>query len=484
MAIVSLPNSAATNLRQLANAPTTAPSGSVEFTINPQDKTVMSASIITLNGVKADVSTDKVALVGGMKPNADGKYVYDESDSKNFTAAIAFSAVAHVVDLTQQTWGEKITWATGREKLTVTPDAGEDFNAYYSRQKGGTFYFHGTDPVTKEVIYSGRSGEVTGHEGGHAILDAKRPNYLGGWAPDPGAFHESFGDCLALAVALQDPRTIELVAQQTGGDLSKQNSAAALGEELGVAINHKVGHDATGGPYTRNAINTFTWQDPNSLPNSAPPDQLSREVHSLSRLWTGAMYDITKTIVAENMAAGQDAKTALENGGKELHKMLGRLLKPGQAPDGSFKFKDMAKALVKSENELNGGKHSDLIKKVMDERKILANTPGFDQDTDVPIGTRELSVELKGSKFGIFEGARVATVLSGEGSRSFSEETAEREELSNDIARLIDNGDILMTEPNQDPSKLNLIKADGEPYRGVVRWVDMQPVIEPTYIAG
>lgn len=437
---------------------------------------MLTAGTTTVARLAGGVSTDKVSLSARLEPNAEGNYVYAEQDDR-FTAACAFASVGNAVAATEDSWGESIQWATHREKLAVIPDAGQDLNAYYMRARGGVFFFHDTDRLTGEKVYSGRSSEVTSHEAFHAILDGKRPEYLGSWNPDPNAFHESMGDIGALALALQDERVLDLVARQTGGDLSKPNAAAALGEELGLAINHKAGHNATGGAWTRNAINQFTWVDPDTLPGEAPHDQLSSESHSLSRLWTGAIYEVLTGIVNDNLAQGQEVKAALRAGGEELLKMQGRLLQPGMAPDGSFRFAEMARALIQSEDKLNGGKYSALIGQVMDRRQILPQGAGLlAQELS---GKHPVAVTLQGDQFGPFAGMEVRHQVSGE-RRGLLEE----EQLSKDLARLIAHGEILMTSPTQDPSQLNLIKADGEPYRGVVRWSEGKPMIEPTYVIG
>lgn len=455
----------------------------VEMSVNPQDQFVMPASTTAVAGFFDDVSTNKVQLRGELKPNDQGGFIYPESDAR-FTTSTAFASVANAVSFTEEVWGRPVKWATGKPKLNVTPDAGEDLNAYYDRGGKGLFFFHKEDPVTHQMVFSGRSGEVTGHEAFHAILDAERPAYLGAWAPDVGAFHESMGDIGALSLALQNPKVLDKVLQESDGDLRKQNCVAALGEELGMAINHVSGKDATGGPWTRNAINSFTWSDPAKLPASAPPGQLSREVHSLSRLWTGATYDILVGITEELRGQGLDARTALQQGGLEILKMQGRLLSPGMAPDGSFKFRDMAKALLQSENELNGGKHSALISKVMQERKILEPSRGFEAEEPL-VGSRPVSTELTGDRFGVFAGCRVGTIISGQSlGRAFDGADPAVEELQNHMALLIEAGEILSTVPGQNPQGRDLIKEDGEPYRGVVRWTDGVPSIEPTFIIG
>lgn len=414
------------------------------------------------------VPTHRVSLAAKLEPNPDGTYVYPENDDR-FTAAAAYASVANAVAVTEACWGETFQWNTHRDKLAVIPDAGKDLNAYYERVRGGVLFFHDTDKVTGETVYTGRSGEIATHETFHAILDAKRPEYLGSWDPDPNAFHESMGDIGAICMALRDERTLDLVVQQTGGDLSKPNAVAALGEQLGLALNHRAGHNATGGAWTRNAINSFTWIDPDTLPSEAPHTELSSESHSLSRLWTGASYDILTGIVNHNLSNGQDPKTALRNGGEELLKMQGRLLQ--EAPEASFRFADMARALLKSEDLHNQGQYSALIAEIMDRRQILPKQAEL-FETDLS-ESRKVTITLKE---GPFAGMQVSHRVSGHSREN------DEERLAQTMARLIAKGDILMTMPNQEPT--SLIKPDGEPYRGVVRWQHGQPSIEPSYVIG
>jgi hypothetical protein len=48
----------------------------------------------------------------------------------------------------------------------------------------------------------------------------------------------------------------------------------------------------------RNAWNNFKYTDPNTLPPYAPAKQLCAEVHSFSRVFTGAMYEILSGMLA------------------------------------------------------------------------------------------------------------------------------------------------------------------------------------------
>jgi hypothetical protein len=54
--------------------------------------------------------------------------------------------------------------------MHVTLDAGEDLNAFYSRDDDGLFFFHQT--VRNRTVFSSDSPDVVCHELGHAILDA------------------------------------------------------------------------------------------------------------------------------------------------------------------------------------------------------------------------------------------------------------------------------------------------------------------------
>jgi hypothetical protein len=447
-----------------------APPADLEFSYNPQDSFVLPAGTTLLSGVSVgkSVSSEKVRLKGGLAAQ-DGKFVYTPEDRRHY-AANAFAAVHKAVAVFQQAYGSPIQWATGRPQLEVTADAGEQLNAYYSRWEGGLFFFHSQDAQTQEKVYSAGSGEVVAHEAGHALLDAIRPGYFEAWSPDAGAFHESFGDLLALLISLKEDRVLDRVSEQTGGDLSRPNLAAALGEQLGRAINHSAGQNVTGGDYTRNAINRLVWQDPATLPDSAPPEQLSSEVHNFSRLWTGAFYDVLTGICHEKQAQGMDPRSAIAATADEGLAMLARQMKA--SPEGNFTYRDMAHALLKSEAEGNGGKYSALIGRAFAARQILPEDLGLLPPAPLPEGHHQLQHTLQGPQFGPLQGAEVSTVVSGWEGRSLLESDQERLRLDHDIARLWRNGDILMTEPNQVVSPQQLFKPDGEPYIGVVRWQD------------
>ncbi|NDD30441.1 MAG: hypothetical protein EB084_19460 [Proteobacteria bacterium] len=466
----------------------------VDFSYNAQDVMVMPSKAENIKGVSGGKrpQTDKVVLASDLTP-VNGKYVYGDGDQANNAAAISFAAAAKTVAAFEKALGQPIEWAFGDQRLSVTPDEGENFNAYYSRWSGGVHFFHGTDNVIGATMMSGASGEVVSHECGHAMLDALRPGYLSTWSADPGGFHESFGDQLGMLMAFQDERTLQRVAVQTGGDLRKPNILAATGEQLGIGINDFKGTNRTGGDWVRNANNTFTWVDPSTLPGSAPSDQLSSEVHSYSRLWTGAFYDVVCAVQASNMAKGMAPVDALRATGAEMLSQVANLMKT--APQGDFTYRDMANAWIAADQQFNNGARADLIRDVMTKRLILsAGEPAPAPATPAPPSpsgeglskavdqspTRTVAFELKGDRFGMFEGARVETVVDRDGSLSKDAETINR--TKSNIERLIKDGRIRYNDPGYQMKTSDWFDSKGQPYIGAVRWENGQMLIERSKI--
>lgn len=170
--------------------------------------------------------------------------------------------------------------------LPVGLDEGVDLNAYYDRSE--LAFFH--DSVGGKTIYSAESPDVVCHELGHACLDAHCPALWNAHYIEVGSFHESFGDMSAILSALQLPSV--RAAALAGVKGRKSSVLSRCAEQLGWAIGTKFGPTAVDPGCLRNAFNKFTYIDPNTLPNSAPATALCAEVHSFSRVFTGAFYDI------------------------------------------------------------------------------------------------------------------------------------------------------------------------------------------------
>jgi len=175
-------------------------------------------------------------------------------------------------------------WQPG-PTLPVSLDKGVDLNAYYDRSE--LAFFH--EVVAGKTIYSGESPDVVCHEMGHACLDAHRPALFDAPFVEAGAFHEAFGDMSAILSALQLPSVREAALAGVKG--YKASPLSRCAEQLGWAL-RQVAPTAVDADCLRNAWNKFTYVDPQTLPDDAPAGKLSAEVHSFSRLFTGAFYEI------------------------------------------------------------------------------------------------------------------------------------------------------------------------------------------------
>ena len=173
-----------------------------------------------------------------------------------------------------------------RKQLDLYPNFGQDLNAYYDRGSISFFEF----PVMGRTIYSGASTDVVSHETGHAILDALRPDLWDVSMVEVQAFHEGFGDCIALMTALSD-RDTRLAILQNDPTLSNANFVEATAEELSAAIGTEISsnHNAA---EPRRALNTFRWAFPQSLPMNGKPGVLINEIYSFGQLTSGCYYDV------------------------------------------------------------------------------------------------------------------------------------------------------------------------------------------------
>jgi hypothetical protein len=208
-------------------------------------------------------------------------------------------------------WSSRVPggkWQPGAT-LPVLLDEGVDLNAYYDRK--ALNFFHGPSP--SGVVYSGESPDVLCHEMGHAILDAVKPGLWDAASHEIPAFHESFGDMSAILSGLQQPALRLEVLNETGGQLYRNSRLSRLAEQLGAAI--RAQHpDAVERDCLRNAVNSFSYHDPLTLPSSAPASQLSSEPHSFSRVFTAAFFEALGgmlAIAAKNPSAPTEQELLL-----------------------------------------------------------------------------------------------------------------------------------------------------------------------------
>lgn len=253
------------------------------------------------------------------------------------------------------------------QTLYVQPRAGKQLNAFYDRQ--ALRFFYAMDPITRNMVYAVNSSDVVLHELGHALLDALRPDLFNVQAYEIWGFHEAFGDINAIINAMQHDEFIELVLNETGGNIAQSNTLTKLAEEMGQAIFNltggRGGHTAGA---LRNAVNNFTYVEPEKLPRSGMDNTLSSEPHSFSRVFLGAWYDCLVGIYTEQRKVCQDAKTALINARDILTSYTFNAIPNAPA---TIRFYDAFAKAILVQDKLNNYLYNQVINDAFIKRGIL-----------------------------------------------------------------------------------------------------------------
>jgi hypothetical protein len=299
---------------------------------------------------------------------AEGQFNFDERD---FVFWQSREAALAALEAWESYAGNLAKWANrsanpSRIDISLTfqdPDmvGPTRLNAFYDGQGVRFFDFdNGT-----QTIFSGASTDTVSHEVGHALLDSQRSELFGSVLPEVGAFHEAFGDIVALLTALSDqPTRIKLL--QLTPDLSKPNFVEANSEFLSGAIRKQFGNVNPSKP--RRALNDFQWQLPNTLPAGSfndPPEKLSRESHNFSRVFSGAFYDTLRGIFT---AGGAGDEAALLSAAQTCGKLLVEAVR--LTPETARYFQAVGRAMVKVDDQLNDGKNREVIGKAFADHSI------------------------------------------------------------------------------------------------------------------
>jgi hypothetical protein len=235
--------------------------------------------------------------------------------------------------------------AVNSKRLKLVQDGGDDLNAFYDREH--LAFFHHT--TGSHTTFSGASTDVVAHEAGHAFLDVLRPELFVSNITEQGAFHEAFGDCIAILVAMFDEKTRKALLA-VSPNLGAANFVEATAEDLSDGVRRALGisHPAA---KPRRALNTFQFQLPTTLPTSGPPDVLTSEIHSFGRIFSGCFYDTIRNIF--NAAPGAKNQAALLKAAKTAGKLL--VKGAAQAPLSVRFFQSVGRAMVLADDATNGG---------------------------------------------------------------------------------------------------------------------------------
>jgi hypothetical protein len=258
-------------------------------------------------------------------------------------------------------------WQGRRKSLPVALDVGEDLNANYDRQQLN--FYHYDFPSRR--VFSAASPDVTCHEQGHALLDALRPDFWGAPYLEIAAFHEAWGDCMAMLVAFADPAQCKAALAE---GLDNDNLVSNLAEDLASAI-CELGHpEAVDGapprPALRKALNAFRYTDPQGLPGYGPARELQSEPHSFSRVFSGCFYDVIR-----NLFASAGAKTVKRL--QEAAHLAGELLVAAAetTPLVPWFFPAVAERFLQADAQLHEGLHAAEIRAAFGRHGLFLGAP-------------------------------------------------------------------------------------------------------------
>jgi hypothetical protein len=278
------------------------------------------------NHVFAGPSDSRIRIEGlpQVVPNTFGDLIATPGTDA-FDAIHTFAVVRQTLTMYQRARGGAVLpwqWNTAGnvDPLHVFPHAGVTMNAFYDRSaKALKFFFFTTDaPPPSHTVFTCRSLDIVAHETGHAVLDALQPGWLAANnPPQTGGLHESFGDLTAIFLALSQHDQVEAIIAQTKSNLHDKTFLADLAEQFGLALGRPNG--------LRNADNDFKLS------------QVGNEVHAISQVFTGAIYDILADIFAfELRTATRDDATTLYDVGQYMLSLVLRALIAAPAAGATF----------------------------------------------------------------------------------------------------------------------------------------------------
>ncbi len=290
--------------------------------------------------------------------NVNGDFIFPTFSSES-DCVHTYSVVAMALRMWQQSRaGQAIPWAwnTGgnTQRIMVKPRAFSGANAFYSRNGRELSFGFFTPQGSTSQVFTCRSLDITAHEAGHAILDGLKPGWLGiGNVPQTGAMHEAFGDLTAIFLALAQFDQVEAFVALSKGNLHDANFLAAVAEEFGAALGRPAG--------LRNADNDLKLS------------QVGNQVHSLSQVFTGAIYDILADIfVHERIKQGgkKDLSQILFEVAQHLRALvLSAIL---AAPASGATFADVANQMIlKSKAQVDPVIYRTFIKNRFTVREVV-----------------------------------------------------------------------------------------------------------------
>ncbi|MFC5458331.1 hypothetical protein [Massilia niabensis] len=312
--------------------------------------------------------------ISPVEPNAFGDFV-TMPDTPQFDAVHTFAVVRQTLTMYQRSlsssgsemplpwqWNSSIDTAPLQIFPYGLPNV---MNAFYSRTQNCLKFGDFVPSGQTERVFTCRSFDIVAHETGHAVLDGLKPHWLLADAPpQTGGLHEAFGDLTAIFLALSQLDQCEAVVAQTKARLHDKTFLADIAEQFGLALGGTTG--------LRNADNDLTLS------------QAGTQVHAISQVFTGAVYDILADLFAlERNPALEDDAAVLHRVAAWLRGLVLRALVA--APDIAATYADVANEMLRL--AIEDGKpasYGDAIRHQFTIREVVAE-PDYSGEAPAPV---------------------------------------------------------------------------------------------------
>jgi hypothetical protein len=319
----------------------------------------------------------KDPTIPAVEPNAFGDFV-TMPDTPQFDAVHTFAVVRQTLTMYQRAlsaagssmplpwqWNSSVDTAPLQVFPYGLPNV---MNAFYSRNQACLKFGDFVPSGESARMYTCRSFDIVSHETGHAVLDGLKPHWLeADNPPQTGGLHEAFGDLTAIFLALSQLDQCEAVVAQTKAHLHDKTFLADIAEQFGLALGSTNG--------LRNADNDLTLSEAGT------------EVHAISQVFTGAIYDILADIFAfERKPELEDCACVLHEVSAWLRGLLLRALIA--APDLAATYADVANEMLRiCQEDGKPAEYAGFIRDRFAQREVLAVPPSI-MGEEHPVGLR------------------------------------------------------------------------------------------------
>ena len=301
-----------------------------------------------------DSLVEIVGLSDVVRGNKHGDFIFDETEGYEQLDAIhTFTVVRQIMMIYQRAlWRigkeKPLSWQWGPEKpIKININAGIDVGSAYSRSEQGIKFFQAKS--NGKILHTNRSYEIVAHEVGHAVLDSLRPGYWGSWQPQTSALHESFADIAAILTTISQLEQCEYLVAQSKANLRDKTFFHNVAEEIiEILYGGNLGF--------RSADNDLTLRD-----------DVGDDIYDLSRVFTGAFYDILAEIFEDvrNPDLRNDAELLFKLGEHMTSLLVEALLR---GPPQNATFKDIADLMISLEKNR---KWKSIIRSNFGKRAVL-----------------------------------------------------------------------------------------------------------------